>query len=266
MNKEKRGRLIGMVLGDGHINVTNGKRELSVLHSVAQRDYCEHKAALVRQTLGGTFSVREYANGPGGKYRAVKFVSSHAYWSNLRDWCYPNGVKTYTRRILDMLTPEGVALWYMDDGSARRNTNKDGWVKSVSTSIATMCSESECGAIRDYFRDVHCIEWKVRCRKGSPAGKAFFIECNTAESRKFVELIQPYVIPSMMYKIAHVADLGSHECRAPVGKCVKCGATIFDFRRTGLCNACYSRRYYREVLKFRDGREDSPRGFYRRDG
>lgn len=266
MDREKRGRLIGMVLGDGYVNTTNGKRELSVLHSLAQRDYCEHKAALVRQTLGGAFNVREYANGPGGKYRAVKFVSSDAYWGNLKDWCYPHGVKTFTRKVLDMLTAEGIAIWYMDDGNARRNTNKEGWVKSVSSNIATMCSESECVVICDYFREVHGIEWKIRCRKGSPADRAFFIECNTAESRKFAELIRPYVIESMLYKLSHVADLGSQECRAPVGKCAQCGATIYEHRRTGLCGSCYSRRYYREVAKFRDGRKDSPRGFYRKDG
>ncbi len=254
-----------MVLGDGHISTSNGKRELCVLHSVAQKDYCEHKAALVRQTLGSSFNVREYANGPGGKYRAVKFVSSNAYWGNLRDWCYPNGVKTYTRKVLDMLTAEGIALWYMDDGHAKTNRNKDGWVTSASTNIATMCSESECIAICDYFRETHGIHWKIRCRKGSLPNKAFFIECNTDESRKFVLLVQPFIIPSMMYKIAHVADLGSHECRAPIGNCCKCNAVIYEFRRTGLCGACYSRRYYREVVKFRDGRADSPRGFYCKD-
>lgn len=266
MDSKTRGALLGMVLGDGHINVTNGKRELSVSHGLSQRDYCEHKAAVVRRALGGNFNVRQYRNGPGGKYECVKFTSSHAYWSNLRDWCYPHGKKTYTRRTLDMLTPEGIALWYMDDGHARRNTNTSGWVSSVATNIATMCSESECLTVVDYFAEVHGIAWKVRCKKTSHPERAFFIECGTAESRKFVELIRPYVIPSMLYKIAHVADLDSHECRTPVGNCVKCGSAIFEFRRTGLCPTCYSRRYYREVAKFRDGGADSPRGFYRKDG
>jgi hypothetical protein len=251
MEVEKRGRLVGMILGDGYVNTTNGKHELSVLHSVAQRDYCEHKAGLVKKTLGGAFNVREYANGPEGKYRAVKFVSSHPYWANLKSWVYPNGVKTFTRKVLNMLTPEGIAIWYMDDGHARINRNKDGWVTSTATNIATMCSESECMVICDYFREVHQIEWKIRCRKGSPPDKAFSIECNTTNSRKFAELVRPYIIPSMLYKLAHVASLDSHECRTPVGNCVECSAVIYDHRRTGLCSTCYSRRYYREVVKVR---------------
>ena len=255
MEAVNRGALVGMLLGDGYVNTTNGKHELSVLHSIAQKDYCEHKAARVKQILGGKFNVREYANGPGGRYRAVKFVSSHPYWANLKSWVYPNGRKTYTRRLLEMLTPEGIAFWYMDDGSARRNTNKDGWVTSVATDIATMCSESECLTIRDYFLEVHQIEWKIRCKKGSPSDKAFYIQCNTAQSRKFAELVRPYIIPSMLYKLAHVANLDSHECRAPVGACDTCGATIYEHRRTGLCSACYSKRYYRTVRRFVEGRK-----------
>lgn len=262
MEVAKRGRLLGMVVGDGYINTTNGKSELSVLHSLVQRDYCEHKAALVKKTLGGAFNVREYANGPNGKYRAVKFVSSHPYWANLKSWVYPGGEKTYTRKILDMLTPEGIALWYMDDGHARINRNKDGWITSVATNIATMCSEYECTVLRDYFLEVHQIEWKIRCRKNSPVKRAFFIECNTANSRVFADLIRPYVIPSMLYKLAHVAGLDSHECRTPVSMCCTCSAPIYEFRRTGLCSTCYSRKYYAEVARFRDGRTPRRGGPY----
>lgn len=265
MDAETRGRLIGMVLGDGYINTTNGKSEISILHAVAQRDYCEHKAGLVKQSLGGAFAVREYANGPGGRYKAVKFVSSHAYWRQLKGWCYPENRKTFTRRVLDMLTPEGIAIWYMDDGHARRNTNRDGRVSSVSTTIATMCSEHDCDVICEYFQNVHSVAWKVRCRKSSGSDKAFYLECNTENTRKFVRLIRAYIIPSMLYKITHVTDLESHECRAHIGNCTKCAGKLFDNRRAGLCSACYSRRYYREVRRHVEGRKPASRGFYKQD-
>lgn len=251
MDAISRGALIGMVLGDGYINTTNGKRELSVAHSDVQRDYVEHKAALVRKILGGKFNVREYANGPNGYKRCAKFVSSNVYWGNLKAWIYPNGKKQYTRKILDMLTPEGIAIWYMDDGHARRNIDIAGWVTSVATNIATMCSIEEAKTIILYFVEAHDVKFNLRCKKGSPEQAAFFIECNTAESRKFARIVQPYIIPSMMYKISHVADLDSHECRTPIAKC-PCGTDIFDNRRTGLCSRCYSRKYYREVCRFRD--------------
>ena len=42
-----------------------------------------------------------------------------------------------SRAVLDKLTLRGIALWYMDDGSARRNYNNHGQVTSVATEIAT---------------------------------------------------------------------------------------------------------------------------------
>lgn len=265
MNVDARGVLVGMVLGDGYINTTNGKSELSVQHSLAQRDYCEHKAALVKKYLGGKFTLREYATGPGRAYRGVRFTASNKYFAQIKSWCYPGGVKTFSSRVLDMLTPEGIAVWYMDDGSARRNYNKEGWVSSVATDIATMCSKEECDVICEYFRDTYDIEWNVRFLKNRKESTSYIIQCNTANSHKFVDLIQPYVVESMLYKLAHVADLGSHECRAPVGKCAKCGEHIYDARCKGLCRRCYSRKYYREVARFRDGRLPNPSGFYIKD-
>jgi hypothetical protein len=254
--------LIGMVLGDGCINVRHrlkdGKyayesSEMRVVHSLTQKDYCEHKAALAGKALKRSPGVHVVRNGPGGKYLAAGFSISHPYFKQLKGWCYPEGKKTFTTRVLNMLTPEGIALWYMDDGSARYNINKDGWIKSVASDIATMCSEAEATTIKEYFMREHGIDFKVRCRKGSKADVAFYIQTNTEGSRDFARLIRPYVIPSMLYKLAHVADLESHECRASIGKC-QCGANIYDLRRGGICTTCYSRRYYREVRRYREGR------------
>lgn len=249
MRKDVRGQLVGMLLGDGYVNTTNGKRELVVAHGLDQRDYCEHKAGLVRAFTGGKFRVREYRNGPGGRYRCVKFVASHPYFATLKSWMYYEGKFVIARRVLDMLTPEGIAIWYMDDGHAHANVNARGWVSSCSTSLNFMKSESEANVVKDYFAEEHQIEWRVRCLKNRPPEQAFYLECNTAESRKFADIVSPYIIPSMRYKLAHVADLDSHECRAPTGNCCACGATIYDNRHTGLCHACYSRRYYHRVRK-----------------
>lgn len=265
MDVATRGMLVGMVLGDAYVSVRNRMKdgkyayvssEMRILHSLSQKDYCEHKAGLTAKALNRNPSVTVVKNGPGKKYLAAQFSVSHPYFKQLKEWCYPGGVKTFTTKILRMLTPEGIALWYMDDGHARVNVNSKGWVSSVATNIATMCSEAEASIIRDYFLNEHSIKFSVRCRKGMREDKAFFVETNTDGSRDFVRLVSPYIIPSMKYKIAHVADLASHECRAPIGRC-ECGSAIFDKRRKGLCDACYSRKYYREIRRFRENRKPS---------
>ena len=259
MDVETRGFLVGMIFGDAYVNVRNRlvdgryyyeSSEMRVLHSIAQRDYCEHKAARTRQALKRKFSVTIVNNGPGGAYKAAAFSASHPYFKQLKRWCYPNGKKTFTKHTLEMLTPEGIAFWYLDDGNARRNTNKDGWVSSVATDISTMCSKEEAEIIVAYFLDKHGIAFNIRCNKRCVIGKQFFIQANTAESRKFIALVQPFIIPSMLYKIAHVADMNAHERQTPLAAC-QCGAPIYANRTGGLCVPCYSKRYHARTAKFR---------------
>lgn len=252
MNVDKRGVIIGMALGDGYVQVRDrwgtGRPSctLRVLHGSNQRAYCEWKAERLSWALGRKrINVTTVKNGPGGKYSASQFSVDDAYLGQVRGWLYPSGKKTYTRRVLDMLTPEGLAIWYMDDGHARRNTNAKGFVSSVSTNIATMCSEAEVMVVVDWFKDRFGIDFKTRCKKSGALGKQFYIECNTEESHKFASVIAPHVPEPMLYKLAHVATLTSHECQTPVAQCA-CGSPIYENRRGGLCTACYARKLYKE--------------------
>uniref|UniRef100_A0A6H1ZN86 Putative homing endonuclease n=1 Tax=viral metagenome TaxID=1070528 RepID=A0A6H1ZN86_9ZZZZ len=268
MNKDIRGVLIGMVFGDAYLGVglrNNGcfRSEMRIVHSIAQKDYCEHKAALLRKHLNRHFNVNIGKNGPGGRYKAANFTVSHPYFKQLKRWLYPRGIKTYTRKALDMITPEGIAMWYMDDGHPRTNTNRDGWIKSVSTDIHTMCSETEASIIKDFFSETYGIEFNIRCDPRRPKEKQFFIQANTAASKEFAGLVQPYIIPSMLYKLAHVAYLDSHERQTPVGECKSCGKVVYEMRRRNLCTSCYSRWHYQNIARFRDNRKPSNRGFYK---
>ena len=255
MNATKRGVIVGMVLGDGYVQVRKRprvdgsiyeERNIRVLHGPKQRAYCEWKATRLSWALGGQqVNVTKCRNGPGGRYWAYQFSKSHPYFGQIRRWCYPAGVKTLTRNVLNMLTPEGLAIWYMDDGSARRNVNSKGWVSSVASDIATMCTRLEAETIVDWFMDEYGIEWKIRYRKASPENKACYIQTNTAGSKAFAGIIKPYVPECMLYKLAHVATLMSHERQTPLGVCVnaECDRPVYENRRQGLCDTCYSRWY-----------------------
>lgn len=250
MEAAKRGVIIGMALGDGHVRVRRRirgnsvmeERCLRVLHGPQQRAYCEWKAKRIGWALGGrNVNVTKVRNGPGGKYTAYQFTVGHKYFGQVRRWLYPNGKKLFTRRVLDMLTPEAVAIWYMDDGSARRNIDSQGYTTSVATDIATMCSEAEAVTISDWFVYRFDVRFKVRCNKHCTEGQQFYIQANTADTRKFVEIIAPHVPECMMYKLAHVASFNSHERQTPVSVC-ECGTTLYANRRKGKCSACYHRK------------------------
>ena len=143
----------------------------------------------------------------------------------------------------------------MDDGHARRNVNSKGRVSSISTNIATCCPVGEAELIARWFNDLHKIRFSL-----FPEGQGFSLRANTENSRLFAHLVSSYIVEPMLYKLSHVADLNSHECRAPFGRCVQCKAMIYDNRRKGLCTACYSRRYYHEVVKKRGDEIVRPTG------
>lgn len=260
MDAATRGLLIGMVLGDGSISATLRPTKstdgyvnsiLSIWHSVAQLDYCEYKLELIRRTIGtrATLHYRDCTLKNGKTYKLCGFGTSNAYFKVLRRWLYPEGKKRITPEALNMLTPQGIAIWYMDDGHGRGRRNKDGWISAANTSIATMCSKQEADDVVQYFMEAHGIEFKSAPRKESPASHRWFISGNTKASKQFAELVTPHLIPSMLYKVAHVADLHLHECLAPQPfVCRQCGTTELQHSH-GLCRNCYNRNRYHANLE-----------------
>lgn len=254
MNRNKRAVLVGLALGDGYVQVrkrlNRGKypytaSSINISHSPQQRAYCEWKAKRLSWALDGRkVNVHRYDGvGPGKRYSEYRIGVSHTYFKQIRGWLYPGGKKTITPRILEMLSPEAIAIWYMDDGHARRNVSSDGFVSSVASEIATMCSEEEVEAIQHYFMMTYGIEFRKRYDKRFSSDKAYYIQVNTAMSKEFIGLVGPYIPECMAYKMAHVATCISQERQTPVGRCAECDTDIYDNRRKGLCIRCYSRQY-----------------------
>jgi len=264
MNVQDRGVLVGMSLGDGYLNVRRRRTkdkyeytssEIRIVHSIVQYEYLLYKAKLLKKIFGGNAQVQVYEHKPpsmlGKSYKMCGLSKSHKYFSTLKGILYEEGKKKITMQILNMLTPHGIAIWYMDDGHARTNLNKDGWITSCSTDIATYCSEIEAGTIQEFFHKEYNVDFKVRRDTRLNETKQYYIQANTKSSRDFIGIIKSYIIPTMLYKLKHVANLSLHECRAPkIGTC-ECGASVYDMRRKGLCDTCYSKWYYHTVHKYR---------------
>ena len=244
MNRENRGMLVGMVYGDGYLHcgwrkTGNFRQSLVIVHSDKQQDYCEHKAKLVRTILKRKCNVVTGVNNK--KYKLARFSVSHPYCKTLWKKIYPGGKKTYTRRCLDMLTPHGIALWYMDDGHTNYNVTQDGFITSCYMQIATMCSKEEINIIKDYFREVHNLNPTIRRSNCTPTSN-YFIQFKTQDSIILTNLIKPYIIKSMSYKIDPIQKLLSHERQAPVAICQDCGGPIYKNIKKGFCPTCYARQ------------------------
>lgn len=207
MNKEEKSLLLALSLGDGSISLRRNNEQkiytacLQIIHSESQIEYLKFKRNLLQKIIGG-YEIKISEFKPTTGYRASKSFrinKAHKYFRLLHRWLYSNdGKKEYTRKILNRLTPQGLAIWYMDDGCGKKRKDKNGNVTSISCHLSTYCSEQEADAIIKYFSEVWNITWKKKFHK-RPA--LWYLDMSVEESKKFEELIKDHVIPSMQYKL-----------------------------------------------------------------
>lgn len=116
------GALAGTLLGDSCLSMNcrengrgNKRARISFTHGLCQKDYAEWKSKIF-----GGFETRVVRNKGYGKFSVVGHSKSII---TMTDYCrfYIDGKKTVTDSWMELLTPLGLALWIMDDGSVSVN-------------------------------------------------------------------------------------------------------------------------------------------------
>lgn len=129
------------------------------------------------------------------RYEFDLFTFSSLNW--LYDLFYVNGIKTISPEISNYLTPMSLAYLIMEYG---------GWVSgSKSVRIATNnFTLQEVQLLRDIFKtnfDLDCtIQLLSKCKANSPKDK-YSIYIKVASLPRLRELVLPYMVPSMIYKL-----------------------------------------------------------------
>lgn len=203
--------ILACVLGDGCINqriVNNTIQARFIMrHSNKQLDYFLWKVEQLKKALEKTQAkdFRKKSNyyfedeSGRSKILSVKFERNHPYFKILYKFIYKDGKKTFSKKVLNRLDEKGLAIWFMDDGSlynAKHVGKEYITYRTCTARLNTYLSKEENEIIIKYFKEVWNIEWKLEKEK-----RFYRLRCNTTEFRKFVEIIKPFIIPSMMYKI-----------------------------------------------------------------
>ena len=199
ISKEKKSLLIAMLLGDGTIS-SNYVFKLS--HSESQREFLEWKVKLLTDYGFKVNGIKEYISKCGyneGKKVLYSQLSINPTIKALRRSVYVPK-KTFTRRLLNWLDAQGLAIWYMDDGCINVNTSKQRSTIQHTIKIATCVDEPTVNMIINYFLEV----WNIKFRK-FPEGKGTFSIASSSEEdcSKFIAIVRPYIeqVPSLLYKI-----------------------------------------------------------------
>lgn len=191
----QREMIFGTLLGDGYCKKTKDDRtaEFSFNHSIKQKEYVEWKYKFLENFPGRMYEFTRSPHYRTGKVYGTftgKFDTNPSF-DEFRDMFYDeNSKKHIPIKYLDELyTPLAMAIHYMDDGSCTVAKYGD------TIKIATCCFEdSEIDALCNFM----LRKYKIECYRAY--GKNLQIRAKSVPT--FMELIEPYIIPSMTYKLS----------------------------------------------------------------
>lgn len=190
LNKIEEQIIIGSLLGDGWIDISNKKRNycrLGFEHSIKQEMYCLFKYEFLKR-IGKKPKIKIRYD---SREKFLKFFKSitfkslqHPIFEGYRKrWYNPN--KKLCKGDFDKIEPLGVAIWYMDDG----------WNQKYGTGISTQCFSKE---DLKYIKNKLLEKFNINCTIRS--NNTLYI---TNKSKKhFFILIKNYIPDIMYYKIA----------------------------------------------------------------
>lgn len=193
---EKQTQLvIGTTLGDGYLQKQERTKNscLVMTHGIHQKDYLEWKLEILGKFHTGTLyeyiqKTPSFSTLPRYTGRTVR----HPLFSDYRNLFYPDGIKRITKELLSLLSPEGLAVWIMDDGWYRR----EGMV-GLSTQSFTL---EEHNLIREHFNDWLGLDARIQKCSGRQTGQHYFT-FTVASSRILSKLLKPFFFTPMLYKL-----------------------------------------------------------------
>lgn len=187
--------VIGSLLGDARLECRSiGTRfpitaRFRVHHGHKQKDYVFWKYQILKNlVLKGPREI-SWDN----QKRNLHEISWYFHTKSLREfgilhsYFYKNGVKILPETIFELLTPQMIAVWFMDDGSNNGGSltlNTHGFLKREQNRIVT------------YFKTKYAINTKIIKDRNKWKIAIGAYDCN-----KFISIIKDFIAPSMIYKI-----------------------------------------------------------------
>jgi recombination protein RecA len=190
--------VLGSLLGDGNLSPNRHDRDgvrFRLGHGAKQAAYLDWKVSML-----GNIPVSRRTDGRGAVFADFKPLPELGELQ--RTVYFGDGKKTITEEYLKALTPLALAVWFMDDGSfslrskglQARTAGGSGRVEFCVEAL----SEGSQARLAAYLHDT--LGFDVSLRTSGAAQQAVLV-FTTASSAKFLELVAPYVHPSMDYKL-----------------------------------------------------------------
>lgn len=191
LSKEQREVIVGLALGDAHLESWNGQvARIKVEQSEAHKAYVMHLYQLLQEWVR-TPPRRKCVRSRGTEswnwwFQSLSHGAFRFYWHQF----YQDGRKCIPALIHHWLTPRALAYWYMDDGSIKSAQSK---AVLFNTQGYT---QQEVMRLCNVLKVLYNLKAKPRKQK---EGHQIFISGESYDD--FGALVRPFLIPEMLYKL-----------------------------------------------------------------
>lgn len=197
LSSEQKSLIIGSLLGDGTMRVGRGAKNANfkIEHGLQQKEYVDWKYAILAPLVFTVPKLSYRYTEDRKKYPKSWWFRTirHPLFTEIYDRFYVKDGYRAGRKIVPFsayseLTPLALAIWIMDDGSYNRGRMDISTYSFLEKEVIFLqeCMEKKFGISMRYFND---------------RGKGYRMYANQEESRRLIQIIRPYVIPCLQYKV-----------------------------------------------------------------
>ncbi len=193
LNKRQREIIIGLLLGDGHLETANDGRtyRLKVDHCLEQSSYTWWLYHQFEDWVRSKPKIRhKKANSD-----MIGFTTySHEAFRFYAHQFYCGKERRVPPLIKKLITPQALAIWFMDDGSLKSNRHASVIIHSVA-----FC-ERDLNLLQEALYEKFGIETTLHKQKQ----RYWRIYVPSRSIKRFRNVVEPYIIPEMKYKLGNI--------------------------------------------------------------
>jgi len=185
---------IGTILGDSHIAMLKTDARLEMMHCDKQKKYIFWKHYELSSFVSAKPHRLEILDKRSGKTSIEwKFSTKISpIFTVLKRQFYQKNKKVIPKNISKLLySPLSLAVWFMDDGG-RRNDCYGLFLNTLSF------SKKEHRLLQECLHKNFSLESKLHW-----ISDGYRIYIPSASAKRFCEIVYPYIIPSMRYKLSY---------------------------------------------------------------
>lgn len=189
--------IVGSLLGDATMRLGKGavNANFKIEQGLVQKVYVQWKYEILKNLVLTEPKLSYRYDEHGNQYekswwfRTIRHPKlTEIYFTFYKTKGYRCGKKIVPDSIIRLLDPMAVAIWIMDDGSYSK--------KKIDISTYSFS-----------LREIHLLQltilkkFKIVMNFYKDRDKGYRMYCNTEETKKLIEVVYPYIIDSMKYKI-----------------------------------------------------------------